>query len=69
MDAIRSQQISEALNYDRNINAMVFNLEKKASWGISRSECDSWLPIRYAIADLCRTANQIFDRLTGQEIR
>jgi len=29
MDAIRSQQISEALTYDRNANAMVFNLEKK----------------------------------------
>ena len=29
MDAIRSKQISEALNYDRNLNAMVFNLEKK----------------------------------------
>ena len=29
MDTIRSKQISEALNYDRNANAMVFNLEKK----------------------------------------
>lgn len=29
MDAIRSKQISEALNYDKNANAMVFNLEKK----------------------------------------
>jgi len=29
MDTIRSRQISEALNYDKNANAMVFNLEKK----------------------------------------
>ena len=29
MDAIRLRQISEALDYDKNINAMVFNIEKK----------------------------------------
>jgi hypothetical protein len=29
MDTIRSKQISEALNYDKNANAMVFKLEKK----------------------------------------
>ena len=29
MDSIRLGQINEVLNYDRNINAMVFNLEKK----------------------------------------
>ena len=29
MDAIRLRQINEALGYDRNMNAMVFNLEKK----------------------------------------
>ena len=29
MDSIRLSQINEALNYDKNINAMVFNLEKK----------------------------------------
>ena len=29
MDSIRLSQISEALNYDENINSMVFNLEKK----------------------------------------
>ena len=29
MDSIRLGQIHEALNYDKNINAMVFNLEKK----------------------------------------
>ena len=30
MDPIRSKQIDEALNYDRNMNAMVLNLEKKS---------------------------------------
>ena len=29
MDAIRLRQIDEALGYDRNMNAMVFNIEKK----------------------------------------
>ena len=29
MDSIRLSQINEALNYDKNMNAMVFNLEKK----------------------------------------
>ena len=29
MDSIRLSQINEALNYDKNINSMVFNLEKK----------------------------------------
>ena len=29
MDSIRLSQVNEALNYDKNINAMVFNLEKK----------------------------------------
>jgi hypothetical protein len=29
MDAIRLRQIDEALSYDRNINAMVFDIEKK----------------------------------------
>ena len=29
MDSIRLGQINEVLNYDKNINAMVFNLEKK----------------------------------------
>ena len=29
MDAIRSRQIDEVLNYDKNANAMVLNLEKK----------------------------------------
>ena len=29
MDSIKLSQINEALNYDKNINAMVFNLEKK----------------------------------------
>ena len=29
MDSIRLSQVKEALNYDKNINAMVFNLEKK----------------------------------------
>ena len=29
MDAIRLRQINEALGYDRNMNAMVFNIEKK----------------------------------------
>ena len=29
MDSIRSKQIDEVLNYDKNANAMVFNLEKK----------------------------------------
>ena len=28
MDPIRSKQIDEALNYDRNMNAMVLNIEK-----------------------------------------
>ena len=29
MDAIRLRQINEALGYDRSMNAMVFNIEKK----------------------------------------
>ena len=29
MDSIRLSQINEAMNYDKNMNAMVFNLEKK----------------------------------------
>ena len=29
MDSIRLSQVNEVLNYDKNINAMVFNLEKK----------------------------------------
>ena len=29
MDSIRLSQINEALNYDKNINGMVWNLEKK----------------------------------------
>lgn len=29
MDPIRSKQIDEALNYDRNMNAMVLNIEQK----------------------------------------
>ena len=29
MDAIRLRQKSEALGYDRNINVMVFDIEKK----------------------------------------
>ena len=29
MDSIRLRQINEVLNYDKNINAMVFSLEKK----------------------------------------
>ena len=29
MDSIKESQINEALNYDKNMNAMVFNLEKK----------------------------------------
>ena len=29
MDSIRLSQLNEALNYDKNINSMVFNLEKK----------------------------------------
>jgi len=29
MNAIISRQINEALGYDRNINAMVFDIEKK----------------------------------------
>ena len=29
MDAIKLRQIDEALGYDRNMNAMVFNIEKK----------------------------------------
>ena len=29
MDSLRLSQVHEALNYDKNINAMVFNLEKK----------------------------------------
>ena len=29
MDSIRLSQINEALNYDKNINSMVLNLEKK----------------------------------------
>ena len=29
MDAIRLRQINEALGYDRNINAMVFDMENK----------------------------------------
>ena len=29
MDSIRLGQINEVLNYDKNINSMVFNLEKK----------------------------------------
>ena len=29
MDSIRQQQIAEVLNYDRNVNLQVMNLEKK----------------------------------------
>ena len=29
MDSIRLSQISEALNYEKNINSMVFNLERR----------------------------------------
>ena len=29
MDSIRRNQINEVLDYDRNMNAMVFNIEKK----------------------------------------
>ena len=29
MDSIRLGQINEVLNYDKNVNAMVFNLERK----------------------------------------
>ena len=31
MDAIRLRQMNEALGYDRNINAMVFDMEKEGS--------------------------------------
>ena len=31
MDAIRSRQIDEVLNYDKNANAMVLNLEKNTN--------------------------------------
>ena len=34
MDPIRLQQINEALNQDRNANAMVFNLEKKQLYSV-----------------------------------
>ena len=41
MDSIRLSQVNEALNYDKDINAMVFNLEKKR---IAMSPDDEVLP-------------------------
>ena len=38
MDSIRLSQVKEALNYDKNINAMVFNLEKKRTAMFSDAE-------------------------------
>ena len=32
MDSIRRNQIREVLYYDRNMNAMAFDLEKKERW-------------------------------------
>jgi hypothetical protein len=36
MDAIRKAQINEVLDYDKNINSMVFNLSKSQVARMSR---------------------------------
>ena len=55
MDAIRSKQIYEALNYDQIANAMVFNLEKKRTATI---EEESSIPNSQIDAEILKQTNR-----------
>ena len=67
MDSIRLSQINEALNYDKNMNAMVFNLEKKRTGALPRSQRDPVFASQCGDADCSQNSNRSTAGAVGQQ--
>ena len=65
MDSIRRQQIAEVLNYDRNTNLQVINLEKKGVAKMAETGALSSLQTQYVLdvtAELINSLMIILDK-------
>ena len=59
MDSIRRQQIAEVLNYDRNVNLQVVNLEKKGVAKMGETGALSSLQTQHVLDDTTELINSL----------
>ena len=59
MDSIRWQQIAEVLNYDRNVNLQVMNLEKKGVAEMAETGALSSLQTQHVLDDTSELINSL----------
>ena len=59
MDSIRRQQIAEVLNYDRNVNLQVVNLEKKGVEKMGETGALSSLQTQHVLDDTTELINSL----------
>ena len=59
MDSIRRQQIAEVLNYDRNVNLQVMNLEKKGVAEMGETSALSSLQTQHVLDDTSELINSL----------